>query len=68
MTLPLYLAMTDWETTEAADFSGKFAYMACHFAPYSYSILPAYGKINLFSFIFQAFINLDAPKFAKEGK
>lgn len=35
MTLPLYLAMTDWETTEAADFSGKFAYMACHFAPYS---------------------------------
>ncbi len=34
MTLPLYLAMTAREIAEDANFPGKSAYMACHFAPY----------------------------------
>ena len=35
MALPLYLAMTPSEMSSAEVFPTNFAYMACHFSPYS---------------------------------
>ena len=38
MALPLYLAMTDSEMSSIDVFPANFAYMACHFSPYSQGI------------------------------